>query len=769
MPEIGVGLEDEEESEFQTNPSVIQGPIGGTPGVRHHWPYDPTPPMSAGDLRRAESEDSFGDPTGGRTAVLGASAGAGLGLAATRALRTQDDMYEREHAREVSENKGHYAQPTAEQDFDRIDEREFNPAQGAFTSKNVPSSPAHLKDEGYMSSAHQAATPEPYQRRARYEDDQYDEFDDLPANEASPTKKQLRHLSGMSHGMDSPLYDAATGKGIDRIESKDIVALMDHLTVRDAQRNARDTEILVTLVRSAAEMRNQFEDLKRFISEQDKMVMSNTDRDADMVVQKVLGGPRPYPATSPRTSRRSGDENEDMPARRRNVFRRALKGLSMRSSSDLTKIEDMLNQLLDEVEGLKDTQIIGRPSMTEKTGSLNSYENLRSAPDPGYEPEGQAGTSSSPAQSGYLSNPSSRQLGMHSGYDGRRGSAHRISTVIEGDEDEQDEYERRMDYQDQQQDRLTTPTQEARRPNSQPANEASHSSQHQAQRSSAEQTPKSDKKGKHKSNSSSLWGIPKISRWSKTTTSTNPETNAPVQDRPYSRDSEASSRRSQDAYGHPGNEPYEYNMNEDDRLRSANSFANAGAAQTRSPSPLIPDSASIEDPKYQAHRNSLNLQHPQPRPGPTARHQTHLDSQAEYYIPTTNSDMSNSNLSIDVEKDQWGSAPSLALNRNRLSTGTGGTADRLSPVYSDGGYSQHSASEQAGAPARPPKVRDDGPLVPEQQQQQQHYTGMYSNQYSLSGNHLATPLEPIEEVRYSLETDNGRRVTSPCFHIHEPT
>jgi hypothetical protein len=35
--------------------------------------------------------------------------------------------------------------------------------------------------------------------------------------------------SGNSHGMPSPLYDSATGRGMDRIESKDIVALMEHV------------------------------------------------------------------------------------------------------------------------------------------------------------------------------------------------------------------------------------------------------------------------------------------------------------------------------------------------------------------------------------------------------------------------------------------------------------------------------------------------------------------------------------------------------------
>ena len=43
-------------------------------------------------------------------------------------------------------------------------------------------------------------------------------------------KGHVRHLSGMSQGMASPFYDGATGTGIDRIENKDIVALMQHVS-----------------------------------------------------------------------------------------------------------------------------------------------------------------------------------------------------------------------------------------------------------------------------------------------------------------------------------------------------------------------------------------------------------------------------------------------------------------------------------------------------------------------------------------------------------
>jgi hypothetical protein len=41
--------------------------------------------------------------------------------------------------------------------------------------------------------------------------------------------KDLR-LSGMSQGMQTPLFDPATGSGIDRIQSKDIIALMEHVS-----------------------------------------------------------------------------------------------------------------------------------------------------------------------------------------------------------------------------------------------------------------------------------------------------------------------------------------------------------------------------------------------------------------------------------------------------------------------------------------------------------------------------------------------------------
>lgn len=185
-----------------------------------------------------------------------------------------------------------------------------------------------------------------------------------------PYRGHQRLSSGNSHGMPSPLYDSATGRGIDKIQDKDIVALMDHLTVRDAQRNARDTEILVSLVRSAAEMRNYFEDIKRQLDEQTKDIVHQVDQNTEKTVHK-LQGPRPLPPSAPRT-RRAIEEAEDEHNKRKNIFRRALKGLSSSSSKDLTRIEDMLETLLQEVDGLKADQSFYQQSMM---GTVNTITN----------------------------------------------------------------------------------------------------------------------------------------------------------------------------------------------------------------------------------------------------------------------------------------------------------------------------------------------------------------------------------------------------------
>jgi hypothetical protein len=734
MPEIGYGVDDD--SDVTTNPSIIQGPLGG--GESYHDQSD--------DLL-SRQEDRERTPTSfSKGGALGAGAGAAaMAAAAAHHLNNQSPLSYDERR-----------QTTVEDDYDEPYAGETQHEQPGYARSNrTPlSGNAGWRDEGYQSAnAREAYTPQNRNYSRMFDDDglgeDYDE-NGVASADVAANVQHSRQVSGNSHGMASPLYDSATGKGLDRIQSKDIVALMDHLTVRDAQRNARDTEILVTLVRSAAEMRNQLDDLKQFIKTQDNMIMGTTDKRVGLAEQRILGGPRPQPMSSPRANR-SSSEDIDIETKKKNVFKRALKGLSMKGDSDMKHIESMLMQLLDEVEGLKHVNQLTLDQQA-RSNSLTSYENLRASGDAGYEPEGRANTNSSPDQSGYLSNHSSarRIQDLHSGYDVP--ATNRVSTVREESDEEYDE--RDKPYVNTE--RMTTPTQEV-------FHERKLSQETPPQASRAIRDPQSQEntpKRKHKSNSSSIFGIPKISRWSKTTSSTNhdtlPRNSESSERRPYSTHSRSGSQVQDDYYD---DEQYEVR---DDRARSSTSLSReerASIRSARSPSPLIPEDDlqyEMEDPKYQAHRNSLNLQHPQPRAGPTGRHQNHLETQARIYEPMSSPDY-----------DQWGSMPALA--RNRLSAGSApqGTG-HLSPISSDGGYSQRSASEQQqAAPPRPPKVADDdGPLIPAQQplagygQTRQ----MYSSPNEFGSQGALTPLAPIAEVRYSLETDRGHR--SMVRHPH---
>jgi hypothetical protein len=724
MPEIGYGVhDDDDESDVTTNPSFIQGPLGGDGYLEQEEE------MLSRQEERERTPTSFS-----KGGALGAGAGAAaIAAAAAHHLNNQSPLSYDERR-----------QTTVEDDYDQDypGETQYEQPGYAHSNRTPVSAQTGWRDEGYQSAnAREAYTPQNRNNPRLFDDD--DALgQDLDEADLFATTKHNRHQSGNSHGMASPLYDSATGKGLDRIQSKDIVALMDHLTVRDAQRNARDTEILVTLVRSAAEMRNQLDDLKQFIKVQDNMIVGTTDKRVGLAEQRILGGPRPQPMSSPRVNR-SSSEDMDMETKKKSVFKRALKGLSLKGGGDMKHIEDMLMQLLDEVEGLKHVNQLSLDQQA-RTNSLTSYENLRASGDAGYEPEGRANTASSPDQSGYLSNPSSarRIQDLHSGYDVP--ATNRVSTVQEVSDEEYDE----RDHQYENTERMTTPTQEV-------YHERKLSQETPPQASRAVRDPQSQEntpKRKHKSNSSSIFGIPKISRWSKTTTSTNAETlprhSVSSEKRPYSTHSRSGSQATLEYYD---DEPYD--VRDDDRLRSNTSLAReerASIRSARSPSPLIPEDDlqyEMEDPKYQAHRNSLNLQHPQPRAGTTGRHQNHLETQAQIYEPLQSPDY-----------DQWGSMPALA--RNRLSAGSAPQgAGHLSPISSDGGYSQHSASEQA-APPRPPKVLDDGPLIPPQQplagygQTRQMYSS--TNEFGSQG--ALTPLAPIAEVRYSLETDRGHRV-----------
>ena len=797
LPEIGHF--DDSKSDVTTNPSVIQGPLGGDATGRDPWPYTPQPQADAQRELSARNTPSVKSGNGKEAGLLAAGAAAGVALAGGSALAASNAK----------------RQPSVEDDYDQ--DRNLTPdvgRRGEFLDRNAtPTSPMAFRDEGYVTDATAARsagalTPKADQQRYSKKDiDEYnramDAYDGAEDPFTGPSQPHARNVSGNSDGLDSPMYDRSTGRGIENIESKDVVALMDHLTVRDAQRNARDTEILTTLVRTAAEMRQSFDEMKKFIKDQDNQIMLNAERGNDQTVRKVLGGPRPLPTSSPRTENLS---KEDVQAKRQGVLRRALKGLTgSKASTDIAKVESMFMQILDNVEDLKHqtapggARDISGSYATETRDSLDSYERLRNVPDSGYEPEGLAGTSSTASHSGGLSlTPRAEKQQFHSGYDGRRGSVNRVSTVLEGDEDDDLESHEDLvlDHQFENNQRMLTPTQEVNRQrglspgNTPPHQAASFNGQ------GDDLTPRStEKQRKHKSNNSSTFGVPKVSRWSKTTTSSAAPDLAGLDSPGAYGKATSEASRSGASMARYDDEPYV--LNDDDRLRSAQSLAREQEARsirsqasklTRTPSPLIPSEASvkdhdrdiyvgdrmespiqedldpIDDPKYHAHRNSLLLQHPQPRQGPTGRHQNTLESQAHDFTAhsRTNSDLSQRTTS-DFDPATWGSSGTAGLAKHRLSQ-----IEPLSPV------SMSSPAAYNGSRAS----RDDGPLIPQKQQQapapaaapaRQRYEEPddddYEPQYSASGfsrgGYYHSPwgsghlLEPIEEVRYSLETDSG--------------
>ncbi|RDL37760.1 Uncharacterized protein BP5553_05193 [Venustampulla echinocandica] len=740
MPEIGYG---DDGSDVTTNPSIIKGPIGGSQdGARDHWPGHPTPPQPTLDTGMATREQkSDANLKAAEAALVGAAIGAG-GAALANHTRDVSHDQDEDWPRTSGDRKrdtlitnpyegtspianiGEPLDPnlSAQPGFQGVG-HEYGPPKMAYSM----GSPGPLpKDEGYMSSAPNARspgaiTPEQRAKGVGFMDQEIGgAVDDLAGNDPFYTPKHARHLSGMSHGMGSPIYDSATGNGLDRIQSKDIIALMDHLTVRDAQRSARDTEILVTLVRSAAEMRNSFEDMKRLLADTEDQIITEVKGNTEKSVQKVINGPRPLPPSGARSLRQTSQDEmfDDLRNKKRNVFQRALKGLSMRSSNDLGKIEEMLVQLLGEVEGLKAAQGLRSDPHNESFSELHQEGNYEN--DHGYEPEGNAGTStaSHASQSGHLSIPGSRGPSAARGFDVRKFSDHRISTVPEGDEEEADHHDQAvLSTQYDRQDGLLTPTQEFTRGGSAPL--GTPPQQHVAPASlSNENTPRTDKSKKHKSSSSSGW-IPKVSRWSETTASS--------VFRPFRSSGRSSGRNlKDDQFENPpsrsGSDLDHYAEHDpygDDKLHTGFSQEQIEQEQyneNEAPQSLLPP----EDPKYKAHRNSLNLQHPQPRQGPTHRYQTALESQAQHY----GAPMSPKSL-------DWGSSTSInrlpAQQTNRYSTGTNNTGGNLSPI-SDGGYSDGSATNQA--PARPPKE----PLAP--QRPPKVRTGKLQKPSPLSNEHL---------------------------------
>ena len=221
MPEIG--HVHDSDSDLNTNPSIIQGPIGGLPkDNRDHWPYQPTPPQSKGEFISKSNENSAHES-------LKAAAGGFLSVAASSRDRISLDQQNKSQEASVKSN----SQPASLDQYDQDGNHEFGPIRQSYTSdQGIPTPP---KDEGYVSAHHARSPGQTPELKSRdvgtYGSNGITGFSDLMGDEDPFVgKTHTRHLSGNSHGMPSPLYDSATGGGMDRIQSKDIVALMDHVS-----------------------------------------------------------------------------------------------------------------------------------------------------------------------------------------------------------------------------------------------------------------------------------------------------------------------------------------------------------------------------------------------------------------------------------------------------------------------------------------------------------------------------------------------------------
>lgn len=220
MPEVGYVDDD-----ALTNPSLVREPLGGSDNDDHgHWPGDVTPRQS--DVGTFEEySEKHGHGLG--MAAAGAAAGAAVGAALAH-HRQPSQEHEDEWRRTSAERKrdtvitNPYDGASPIDNPDLLGARGFDDAYDA----HYHGSPGHKNlDEGYISQGPlQSPNGQPKGKALM-------PFNDPGAEDPFYMPQHARHLSGMSQGMASPIYDASTGNGIDSIESKDIIALMQHVSL----------------------------------------------------------------------------------------------------------------------------------------------------------------------------------------------------------------------------------------------------------------------------------------------------------------------------------------------------------------------------------------------------------------------------------------------------------------------------------------------------------------------------------------------------------
>ena len=209
MPEI---MHMESKSDISTNPPDIQGPKKYDSPV--HWPYH-GPSGHGSQVDQLQTSNSTHDGLNAAAAKM-MSVAAGAGAAA--ALAQQNQKANKTMERQISvEDYGVIKNP-------------------GYNYEAYPVKSPFMKDEGYETNVPNrspgAITPDHRRKGVAVVDPGFapglDE-DEEDEEDVFIGSNNYKRMSGNSHGM-APLYDAATGEGKDRIESKDIIALMDHVS-----------------------------------------------------------------------------------------------------------------------------------------------------------------------------------------------------------------------------------------------------------------------------------------------------------------------------------------------------------------------------------------------------------------------------------------------------------------------------------------------------------------------------------------------------------
>ncbi|KAL2259073.1 hypothetical protein VTK26DRAFT_7384 [Humicola hyalothermophila] len=154
-----------------------------------------------------------------------------------------------------------------------------------------------------------------------------------------------------------------------------------------------------------------------------------------------------------------------------------------------------------------------------------------------------------------------------------------------------------------------------------------------------------------------------------------------------------------------------------------------------------------EDPKYKAHRDSLNLQHPQPRQGQTERFKAALESQALGF-----------NSPQSPKSADWaGSATSLnRFTQHQHTDSYGSAGDQYHQQWTSSSPAPANVAGASGGPPRPPKELLDAqqpPSSPGQQMMASMMRGTPPQNKRLSKLQKQPPASP--QPHHSVESGYG--------------